>query len=295
MTATVARSPSLAAAAALPSATRLASPTASRLGSTTPTRIDCPAISRCRIELQVGSWVGHPRAPAAGSGTASTTGLVATGGACWGTRLGAAERSRTSQVDESGTHTSGTATGGSVAAGAGAADAAGASEVSPARATPARSAMASATSAGSAEVTSTATHSPSGPRAESDHRTAACASTGAISGAAAMVSRDSPEQVSSPPAACQSANTPAPATMTMAAMTARTRLGSPGPRWRPPTVALSPQMTTPVGSQSNPADSTPVCPPETLNRFNPPTQDHYIWSSKGRAGRRAVTSGDHAD
>src|SRR5690242_15959663 len=97
-----------APAAALPSETRPASPTASRLGSTMPTLSGCPLVIRCSRAPQVSGVLGQPRVAATGSGMASTTGLRAIDGACGGTRFGPAARTRTSQLDESGTQTSGT-------------------------------------------------------------------------------------------------------------------------------------------------------------------------------------------
>jgi hypothetical protein len=169
-----------ASLAAAPSASRPDRPAASRVGSTMPVRRLVPVVICCNRSVQVSCCVGQPRVAATGSGMATTTGLRATDSLLAGVNPGATELSRSSQVDESGTQTSG-ATAVPLAC------------PTPARATPCCPASTAATSTESEATIWTATQvSPTDPPS-SRHWSAASCIAGAISGAAATRSGNSPE------------------------------------------------------------------------------------------------------
>jgi len=112
---------------------------------------------------------------------ASTTGLRAIDGAAVGTTSSRTARMRCSQVDESGTHTWGTWTVPSA-------------WPTPSSLVPWSCMIAAAASGLATAVTSTFTHSPSTFGDVFVQRSAAAATAGAISGAAATEIRTSPEQ-----------------------------------------------------------------------------------------------------
>ncbi|BCB81877.1 hypothetical protein Pflav_082870 [Phytohabitans flavus] len=124
---------------------------------------------------------GQPRLSASGSGIAATTGLRATEPPSVGVKPDASVLSRTSQVEESGSHTSG------------------ASSVPLALPTPARPtlccpAITAAMSTELTSLTSAATHVPSAEPPSARQLSKVERTAGAISGAAATESLTSPVQ-----------------------------------------------------------------------------------------------------
>ena len=142
---------------------------------TAPTLAGCPNFPANSIyNTPIDTLPVHPYSANYINSIATTTGLRAMDGASSGTTFGPVLRTRPSQSEESGIHTSGTRV-------------LPLAWPTPFRVAPVCPATAAATSAGSADVTSTAMHLPFTCGLASVHAVASCCTTGAISGAAATL------------------------------------------------------------------------------------------------------------
>jgi hypothetical protein len=180
--ATLRCAPEMSLPAAAPSASSPVSPAASRVGSTMPGSRVLPVVSWPSSSCHLSLRSGQPSFWAIGAGMASTTGLSATGMLSVGTKPGASPPTRSSQLEESGTHTSGT-TGLPAAA------------FRPESATPCLAAMVAAAVAGSVAATATLMQTPpTWAFSPCVHLSAVVWMAPAISAAAVTASFTSPEQ-----------------------------------------------------------------------------------------------------